>query len=196
METEKINAELTALKHQINPHFFFNILNDLYGQAITKSEGIAVNISKLSSMMRYVLTEAKEEKVSLEQEINYLKSYIDLQTRRLTDKTKVAFQFKGNFENKNIPPLLFINFIENAFKYGVSTEIESSISISIEIKNNLLIMVVQNDKPRQLENKKISNYMGLKNVQRRLDLLYPNNYSINISNKPDFYLVELSINLT
>lgn len=195
MESEKIKAELSVLKHQINPHFLFNVLNDIYGQAITKSGDPADSILRLSELMRYVLSEAQYEKVSLEKEIHYLENYIALQKRRLTEKTKVEVHFTGNFGNKQIPPLLFINFIENAFKHGVSTETESSIFIGIEIKNNLLEMKVKNGKPVRSNKQVTSNYIGLENTRRRLDLLYNNKHELKIVNEKDYFLVTLSISL-
>lgn len=197
VESEKIKTELALLRHQVNPHFLFNILNDIYGQAITKSSDTADSISRLSELMRYVLTEAKFEKVPLEKEINYLKNYIALQEMRLTDKTRVDVQFVGDFTNKQIPPLLFINFIENAFKYGTSTEIETSITIRIEVINNLLELQAKNDKPlKNTLNQFNSSSIGIKNTIRRLDLIYNNKYKLDITNMPEYFLVNLSIDLT
>lgn len=195
MQSEKTQAELQALKNQINPHFLFNILNDLYGQAITKSEHTAENISRLSSMMRYVLTEAQAENVSLEKEVEYLQSYIELQTRRLTDKTKVDFRLDGNIANKYIPPLLLINFIENAFKHGVSTERNSSIFIRIYIKANTLVLEVKNDILKKSAHDS-SAYGGIENTRKRLDLLYPDNYTLNITTDPGTFYVNLLIRIS
>ncbi|MEN8230901.1 MAG: histidine kinase [Bacteroidota bacterium] len=110
----RIKAEFSALKSQINPHFLFNTLKGIYGQTITRSDQTADSVAKSSSMMRYVLTESDTEKVSLESEIAYIKSYLHLQQIRLTEKTKVDFKVSGDTSSVQIHPLLFISFIENA----------------------------------------------------------------------------------
>ena len=189
-ETERIKSELSTLKAQINPHFLFNTLNGIYGQAIIKSEKTADSISKLSLMMRYFFTETNAEKVSLSKEINYIESYIELQKIRLTDKTKVIFTVEGEIETKQIAPLLFINFIENAFKYGVSNEVETKINISISVDNGVFVFNIINDKVRTELN---SNKFGIKNAKHRLDLLYPNNYSLEIRNNEKSFEVNLKI---
>lgn len=195
-ETQKVKAELKALKHQINPHFLFNILNDLYAQAITKSEGLPENIAKLSSIMRYVLSDAKIEKVPLEKDIEYLKSYIELQERRLTAKTRLSFEVTGDLEGKTIPPLLLINFIENAFKHGVSTEQESHITIRILVEAEWLKMEVSNDIPHWKPAEQPSGKIGLANTRKRLDLLYPGHYTLEILDQQVSYQVKLEMKLT
>jgi LytS/YehU family sensor histidine kinase len=136
LEIEKTKAELNALKTQINPHFFFNALNIIYAQAIIKSDKTPESITQIASMMRYALTEHSENKVALSKELEYIKSYIALQQQRITSKTKVYFNLEGNPSSLTIPPFLFINLIENAFKYGVSNETESKIKIHFNLKEN------------------------------------------------------------
>ena len=193
IETDKITSELNTLKAQIEPHFLFNTLNGIYAQALTKSDNTAESISKLSNIMRYVLTETSAEKVSLKNEINYLTNYISLQKIRLSDKTNVDFQVIGNPESKQIPPLLFINFIENAFKYGVSNELKSLIKIHLIIENEILSLYVEN-KSFQTGNQN-SIEIGLKNTRRRLDLLFNKDYNLNITIKDNTYNVALKIKL-
>ncbi|HOZ51868.1 MAG TPA: histidine kinase, partial [Chitinophagaceae bacterium] len=122
LNKEKINAELSYLKAQINPHFLFNTLNSIYSLAIVKSDYAASSIVRLSGMMRYVLSETNEKFVSLEKEMNYIDSYIDLQKMRLGETALVNYSFNGDISNKMIAPLLLIPFIENAFKHGVNPE--------------------------------------------------------------------------
>ena len=195
VESDKIKAELSSLKAQINPHFLFNILNDIYGQAIINSEHTADSIAKLASMMRHVLTEVNRDVISLEKEVIYLRSYIALQTLRLTDKTKVSFEVKGNIDSQQIPPLLFINFIENAFKYGVSNEIESTIIIILNAQADTIFLRVKNDKVSVKEDKEDSHNVGIENTKRRLELIFGNHYTLEINANDKTFEVNLKLDL-
>ena len=195
IEMKNDEAELASLKAQINPHFLFNTLNGIYAQAITKSKNTADSIQKLSAIMRYVITEANENKVLLDKEITYLKNYIELQKLRLTDKTKVNFTVSGDSDKQKIAPLLLICFIENAFKYGVSNEVNTSIDIAIEVENDAMTLVAKNEKVRiKIENIE-SEKIGLKNAVKRMDLIYGKNYSLNIDDKENEFEVVLKITL-
>lgn len=194
-ESDKIKTELASLKAQINPHFLFNILNDIYGQAIIKSEHTADSIAKLASMMRHVLTEVNKDAISLEKEVKYLKSYVELQKIRLTDKTKVEFTIDGNINSQQIPPLLFINFIENAFKHGVSNEVESSIIITISVQNNNVFLKVKNNKVFAKNKDKNSHNIGIENTKRRLELIYGQNYSLELNDNEKTFNVNLKLKL-
>ena len=119
-EKEKVNAELSYLKAQINPHFLFNTLNSIYSLAIEKSDYTATAVVKLSSMMRYVITDASHKFVPLEKEINYISNYIELQKLRIDSSIKLMYTVTGDISDKKIAPLVLISFIENAFKYGVN----------------------------------------------------------------------------
>lgn len=195
IDVQKTKTELQLLRAQINPHFLFNVLNTIYGQAIIKSDHTADSIEKLADLMRYSLKEANVPRVALEKEIGYLESYIALQSLRLTDKTKVKFQTKGAVNNLQIPPMLLIPFIENAFKYGVSNEIASTINIVIEIVGKELILLVENTKLTNRENIEASNQIGINNVKKRLDLIYGNRYSLNIDDGVTNYSVQLKISI-
>jgi len=142
--------------------------------------------------MRYVLTETKAEKVDLQREVDYLKTYVELQKIRLTEQTKINFSVQGDTFQKQISPLLFINFVENAFKYGVSNEYETHIDISIHIENQSLELRVKNDIVNRF-NDLNSNNMGLDNIKLRLDLLYPNKYKLDIENDGEKFIVSLKI---
>jgi sensor histidine kinase YesM len=194
-QSDKIKAELASLKAQINPHFLFNILNDIYGQAITKSEHTADSIAKLASMMRHVLTEVNEDLIGLEKEVKYLKSYVELQKMRVTDKTKVRFEVDGNIGSQQIPPLLFINFVENAFKYGVSNEVESTITILLSTQTDSVSLKVKNEKVFAKNDKDDSHNIGIENTKRRLDLIFGNRYSLDINDKDKTFEVNLKLNL-
>jgi sensor histidine kinase YesM len=123
-EEEKLKSELSYLKAQINPHFLFNTLNSIYALAVKKSDSTPESITKLASIMRYVITDAAQETVALEKEINYVSAYIELEKLRLTSKVKLNYILKGNFVGKQISPMIFIPLIENTFKHGVSTSEE------------------------------------------------------------------------
>ncbi|MCD6067549.1 MAG: hypothetical protein K0S33_2375 [Bacteroidetes bacterium] len=194
-ETERTKAELSSLKAQINPHFLFNTLNGIYGQALIKSDQTADSISRLSSLMRYVITEANADMVPLESEIRYLSNYIELQKLRLTKKTTVIFDIRGETHTGQIPPLLLICFIENAFKYGVSTENETEVLVRIEVANKELTLVVKNDKSKGLAEKTESAKTGLHNIRKRLNIIYGKNYVFNIKQNPEQYEVLLRIKL-
>lgn len=192
IEQEKIKAELDALKSQLNPHFLFNTLNDIYGLALTKSNKTADSISKLSLMMRYVLTKANSDKVLLQDEINYLQTFVELQKIRLTEKTKINFDVKGSIKSKQIQPLLFINFVENAFKYGVSNEHETQINIQISLNDDILNFNISNDKIKR--NSSISNNIGLENIRKRLNMIYGDNSTLKINETESTFMVNLTIN--
>ncbi|MCJ8288422.1 MAG: sensor histidine kinase [Crocinitomicaceae bacterium] len=191
---EKEKAELQLLKSQIAPHFLFNTLNSLYSLAIVKSDKTAQSILDLSSLMRYVISETQEDNVLLKNEINHLQNYINLQKTRLTNETIVNFTINGNFDSLKIAPLLLIIFVENAFKYGVSTEEKSTISIDIKRENDTFIFSVENDKMDLLDdgdNTKI----GLKNVKNRLNLIYGKKHRLTITENEKSYHVNLEIEL-
>ncbi len=195
IDVQKTNTELQLLRAQINPHFLFNVLNTIYGQAIIKSDHTADSIEKLADLMRYSLKEADVPKVSLEKEIGYIESYIALQSLRLTEKTKVKFQIKGVVNNLQIPPMLLMPFIENAFKYGVSNELTTTINIVVEVEGKQLILLVENTKLNDRENIETSNQIGINNVKKRLDLIYGSRYSLAINDGATNYSVLLKISI-
>lgn len=195
IEAQKKEAELIALKARLNPHFLFNVLNDIYGQALIKSDTTHESIAKLSSLMRYVITECNSERVTIESELSYIKNYIELQKMRLTHKTKVNLKVEGTTENIWIQPLLFIPFIENAFKYGVSTEKPSSIDIDFVLKSKCIIFSVRNKIINSPDNYHESNNIGIETSVKRLDALFNNQYELDIIEKEKEYLLTLKINL-
>lgn len=197
LEQEMLRAELMALKHQINPHFLFNILNGLYGLAFkNEDEETAEGIAKLSQMMRYVLYESNDTLVELDKEVAYLQHYIDLQRMRLNPKTEVAFTVQGEVQQQQIAPMVLIPFIENAFKHGVSTVHASTIKIAIQIEGDNLELLVENpihaasQKPR-----KTPGGIGLTNVQARLDMLYGESQKLEFGPIGDLYRVQLRLGL-
>jgi hypothetical protein len=191
---EKLQAELSFLKAQINPHFLFNTLNNIYALASSQSEHTAAAVMKLSSIMRYVLTEARNDLVPLEKEILFTSHYIELQKMRLTDKTSIDFTIKGDPAGRQIAPLLLLPFVENAFKYGISTREWSPIRILLEINKDSLYFSISNHKHLNTSLKITDNTgIGITNTKRRLDLLYEGRYELIIDDKTNDFSVHLKI---
>lgn len=193
LENEKLNAELAFLKSQINPHFLFNSLNNIYSLAYQKSEKTPEAILKLSDIMRYMLYESNEEVVLLEEEINYLKNYIELQKLRFKEKVYVDLHVEIDEKDHRIMPLLLISFLENAFKHGVSTDASKPIRIDIRVQNGRLHFNAENAKSQL--NKDQTKGVGLTNLKRRLQLGYPDKHTINIVESENYYSSELFIYL-
>jgi len=195
VETEKLNTELSFLKSQVNPHFFFNTLNNIYSLAVVGSEKTAPAIMKLSAIMRYILTDTQNDTVPLENEVNFINNFIDLQRVRLTDKVVVAFITEGTIANQQIAPLLFISFVENAFKYGVSTKENSTISITIKATDSSIHLYTTNTIVKADNGILDTTGIGINNVKRRLDLLYPDKHNLVITNDGNQFFVTLDITI-
>jgi sensor histidine kinase YesM len=193
LENEKLNAELAFLKSQINPHFLFNTLNNIYSLAYQQSDKTPAAILKLSEIMRYMLYESNEDMVDLSKEIRYLENYIELQRLRFKNQAYVSLYINGEAQNQKIMPLVLISFVENAFKHGVATDENHPIEISISIQPDTLKFKVSN-KVNKL-NKDEAGGIGLINVKTRLDLFYKDHYNLEIDSRPDFYTSELLLEL-
>lgn len=191
LENQRLSAELAFLKSQINPHFLFNSLNSIYSLAYQKSENTPGAILKLSEIMRYMLYESNDNKVALEKELQYLQNYIDLQKIRFGKKAFIDFKIEGEVGEQRIVPLLLIAFIENAFKHGVANDTDTAIQLLIRIDATSLYFFIRNKK--HTNNRDASGGIGLSNVKRRLDLLYPRKYSLEIRDEIDTYTCELSL---
>jgi two-component system LytT family sensor kinase len=191
LENQRLTAELSFLKSQINPHFLFNSLNSIYSLAYQKSDTTPEAILKLSEIMRYMLYECNDSLVELSQELQYLQNYIDLQKIRFSNKAFIDFEVNGVVDGQHIVPLLLISFIENAFKHGVANDPASPIKLKIDLKDGHLYFFIQNKK--HTHNRDSSGGIGLNNVRRRLDLLYPNKYNLEIRDEADTYTVQLSL---
>ena len=197
MEHEKAISELAFLKSQVNPHFLFNILNNICALARKKSDNTEDAIIKLSNIMRYMLEESKDERVPLEKEVTYLNNYIELQQLRTSDKVMVSFESTGNISAYSIQPLLLIPFVENAFKHGVSYREESRIRILLQVEERCIRFGVENTlHPSQTGTNQAGSGIGLKNVTRRLDLLYPGRHRMVVSKTDQTYSVTLEIDVS
>ncbi|MBA4853287.1 sensor histidine kinase [Emticicia sp. BO119] len=194
---EKTAAELAVLKLQISPHFLFNTLNNIRWLARQKSDKTEDSVVKLSQLLRYMIYQAKNDKVSLTQEINYLKNYIELQKMRLAEKNEVRFTYVGDIKQWNIEPLLFIPFVENAFKYGLHSQQESLIEIILKVEGSTLNLFVKNP---VFANNSLSDAedsgIGIQNVEKRLMLHYPERHELNIVNIGGYFSIDLTIILT
>lgn len=190
---EKKEMELQFLKSQLNPHFLFNSLNNIYSLAYQKSEKTADAILKLSEIMRYMIYESNDSWVSLNKEIEYVQSFIELQKLRFKDGAAVEFTLNGEIDDQQIVPLILISFVENAFKHGVANDPKNPIKINIIANKKILHFSVTNKK--NAFNKDQMGGVGLSNVERRLQLLYPERYKLNIVNSETHYTSELMLDI-
>ncbi len=193
LENEQLASELRFLKAQINPHFLFNTLNNLYSLAFVQSPNTTDVIAMLSQMMRYMIYDTNQPQVLLSKEIAYMENYISLEKLRLNDEIPITFEITGQISKVQIVPLILITFLENAFKHGVgSYKPQAWIKLTIDVQGNQFHYCVTNSKnPTQNEKSGI----GLQNVQRRLMLSYPNRHQLTITELPDQYSVSLKIKL-
>ncbi len=201
LQQETLKAELNLLKSQINPHFFFNTLNNLYGLAIAKSDLAPEVIHKLAQMMRFTIYDGRKDSVSVKEEIAYLENFVEL--NQIRQQHRIAIRFDQQIENpeQRIPPLLFINLLENAFKHGVETLsldpfIEFSLrtnakSISFTIENNFDAQVLEKNKRQRGQGG-----LGTENIKRRLALLFPNKHQYRTELSGDRYRAEVNIDLS
>ena len=196
MYSEKLKAEVSYLKAQINPHFLFNTLNSLYALTIEKSDAAPDAVIKLSNMMRYVVTESSNDFVTLEKEINYISDFIDMQRLRISDESNLGFSVTGSVKGKSIAPLVLIPFIENAFKYGVNPEENWRIAVGVEILENHLILDVANNKVTTNFPDDYATEQGIENTTKRLEFIYPGKHELTIDDKPESFQVHLRINLS
>ncbi|OON70519.1 sensor histidine kinase [Hymenobacter sp. CRA2] len=197
MHSDKLAAELAFLKSQVSPHFLFNTLNNIYSLAQLRSEDTPEAILKLAQLMRYMLYEANDPRVPLEQEVEYLHNYVDLQRLRLADDVEIEFVEEGPLAGKLIEPMLLIPFVENAFKHGVSYQHPSAIRMLLRVTGNELLFRVQNRRfpvaPPATAAR--DSGIGVQNVTQRLHLLYPERHRLHIEQTDDEYLVTLTLAL-
>ncbi|MCU0393153.1 MAG: histidine kinase [Thermoflexibacter sp.] len=200
IENEKLVSELRFLKAQINPHFLFNTLNNLYYLAFTQSPNTTEVIAKLSQMMRYMIYESNHHKVLLSKEIEYMENYISLEKLRLNEQVPINLEIIGHVSNVQIVPLVLITFLENAFKHGVGNNFaEAWVKVKIEIQDiggqpTKCIYTVENSK-LPTANIIEKSGIGLQNVKRRLELSYPNHYQLHVKNETNYYAVKLALDL-
>jgi two-component system, LytTR family, sensor kinase len=194
MEKTKINAELALLKNQISPHFFFNTLNNIYSLSTTNPEDSRTAILKLSKMMRYLLYDSEDGDTNLSSEIELMTNYIDLMKLRLEENYNLKVIYPDEYKDFRIPPLLFIPFIENAFKHGVSFREDSFIYISMATSDNIIMFRSFNSiSGSAVETGLESSGIGLNNVRKRLDLLFPGKHDLQLNKTESTFEVLLKI---
>ncbi len=192
---QKKTAELVALKNQLNPHFLFNTLNNLYALALKKSDDTTKVIQKLSHILDYILYRCNDEYVLLDKEIDLIENYLSLEKIRYADRVKISFS-KNVTGQEKIAPLLLLTFVENAFKHGVVNEIKQAIiNINISKKGDQLVFKVENSKPDAVEYSNNRESIGLKNIKKQLDLLYPTTHDLIIENKSNTFSANLKLDI-
>ncbi len=193
-EQEKITAQLQLLKAQLHPHFLFNTLNNVYSFALENSPKTPQMILKLSSLLSYMLYECKTDEVLLEKEVEVMKNYIGLEKERYGDKLDISLNIEGDIEDKFISPLLILPFLENAFKHGTSEQLERPwMSIDLAVKDHELVCKVVNSKNELIPFHE--NGVGINNVKKRLELLYPGKHELRLADEGEFFVVNLWVNL-
>ena len=195
LNEQKKTAELLALKNQLNPHFLFNTLNNLYALTLKKSDDAPKVIQKLSEILDYILYRCNEEYVSLDKEIELIENYLSLEKLRYADRVKISFS-KNVTGQEKVAPLLLLTFVENAFKHGVTDEIKQAIiSINISKKGNQLVFMVENSKPQNTKFVVDKESIGLRNIKKQLELLYPKAYNLIIENRSNYFSANLKLDM-
>jgi LytS/YehU family sensor histidine kinase len=198
LEKEKLNSELAFLKNQVSPHFFFNTLNNIYSLIEINTTDAQDAVLKLSKLMRYLLYESEHGETLLSHEIEFMNHYIDLMKLRLSKKVDLKIDLPEKNTNYKIPPLLFIPFIENAFKHGISYREKSFINISMQSENNTIRFTCINSlgQPTEKDTNENHSGIGLENVKKRLNLLFPNKHTLKIGKLENEFHVTLEIILS
>jgi hypothetical protein len=194
LEKEKLNSELAFLKNQVSPHFFFNTLNNIYALIGIDGPTAQDSVLKLSKLMRYLLYESENGETQMSHEIDFMNNYIDLMKLRLSSRVELDIDFPKEFLDFTFPPLLFVPFIENAFKHGVSSRDRSFITIRMKIENEQISFISENgigksSQPGDMQHSGI----GLENVQKRLSLLFPDKHELKIKESQSTFRIELFI---
>ena len=193
LEKENLEQQLEYLKYQINPHFFMNTLNNSHALVDIDPAKAQETILELSKMMRFILYEGDKNGVSLSREMEFIKTYISLMRLRYSDKVTINVNLPAEVPERTIPPLMLISFVENAFKHGISYQHPSFIDIQVAVDKEHLKFLCRNSKAEKPNQEKGG--VGLQNVKQRLQLLFDDNYTLNIQDRPEAYQVELIIPL-
>lgn len=194
---EQKEAELFLLKNQLNPHFLFNTLNNLYGLSVKKSDSLPQLMLKLSELLRYSIYDTNQNFVPLIKELDYIKNYIDLEKLRIDNRTVIKLNIEGDCSFQKIAPLLLIIFVENCFKhYGFNKYGQGFIIINFRITGHILEVKIENSSdPLQFSETIYTKGIGLSNARKRLNMIYPQKHSLILKNEPDFFEVHLQVNL-
>ncbi len=196
IEKEKLDTEMKFLKSQINPHFLFNALNNIYTLTVIKSDKAPDNLLRLSEMLRYMLYDSNDGKVPLQKEIEYLENYINLASLKDSRGLNIDVDLDKSLPGLKVAPLLFIPFVENAFKHSKIEDLKNGfINISLKTSNKQIEFIIENSIPNAAFTKDKIGGIGLPNTKQRLDLLYPNKHLLSISDNEKVYSVYLKLDL-
>ena len=192
VQAQKLQADLTQLRYQLQPHFFFNALNNIYSLIEFDPQKAQQSVHSLSKLMRHFMQNSDQKQISLAEEVDFLQQYISLMQLRLTDKTTVQVDFPKQVPQLTIAPLLFISLVENAFKHGVSATAATTLSFSLKVEGNTVIFRSENTKIPTQESL-YSSGIGIDNLKKRLTLLYPERHQYTIEEKEGKYIAQLTI---
>ena len=196
LANETANAELQLLKSQVHPHFLFNTLNNIYSSILNKSSNAKGLVTKLSDTLKYMIYDCEAPLVPLEKELKMIENYTDLEKVRYGKRLNMEVEIKGDYQNKLIAPLLLIPFVENCFKHGSSKMLQHPwIQLKVFIRENTLYMNLSNSKPLQVASQNNGNGIGLKNVQKRLQILYPDRHKLLIQSTDEKFSIHLQVPL-
>ncbi len=197
LQNEKLEAELKVLKSQINPHFLFNTLNNLYVLTLKHSDKAPETVYRLSELMNYMLYESNQPKVFLEKEIQYIQNYIALEKLRYNPNVDIGLKVYGETSDIQVAPLLILPFVENGFKHGLNKERDSGwLTVDIQVKANTVTVKVENSKEMDgTKTPRLPSGIGLENVRKRLDLIYPGRYELKIFSEEQTFLAVLKITI-
>lgn len=196
IEKHALERQLQYLKYQVNPHFFMNTLNNIHALVDIDPERAKTSIVELSKLMRYVLYEGNNRLTPLSREVQFLRNYVQLMSMRYTGNVSISLDVPEVLPDSMLPPLLLVIFVENAFKHGISYRTKSFVEISLKPQADRLLFTCRNSRPEIKHDENMKGGVGLSNVRRRLDLLFPGNYTLDIKEQEDTYTVHLDIPLT
>ena len=196
IEKHALERQLQYLKYQVNPHFFMNTLNNIHALVDIDPERAKTSIVELSKLMRYVLYEGNNKLTSLSREVQFLRNYVQLMSMRYTGNVSISLDVPEVLPDSMLPPLLLVIFVENAFKHGISYRTKSFVEISLQPHGDRLLFSCRNSRPEIKHDENMKGGVGLSNVRRRLDLLFPDDYTLDIKETDDTYTVKLEIPLT
>lgn len=196
IEKHALERQLQYLKYQVNPHFFMNTLNNIHALVDIDPERAKTSIVELSKLMRYVLYEGNNKLTSLSREVQFLRNYVQLMSMRYTGNVSICLDVPEVLPDSMLPPLLLVIFVENAFKHGISYRTKSFVEINLQPHGDRLLFSCRNSRPEIKHDENMKGGVGLSNVRRRLDLLFPDDYTLDIKETDDTYTVKLEIPLT
>lgn len=196
IEKEQLKTNLALLRHQVSPHFFMNTLNNIHALIDINTEDAKDAIIRLSTLMRYLLYDSAQSEINLKKEIEFIHSFIELMKLRFSDKVEISITLPDKIPDIRIPPMLFITFLENAFKHGISYQTKSFVSFELSIQEDVLNCIIKNSKHNGIK-PEFDEYagIGLENIKKSLKLLYDDDYDLVITDKDNEFVVNLTIKI-